>query len=88
MLRRRESRTDVERSLTRLATRWREPTSSWKMSLRGRPRTIRDAVRAICESGITEGGKFVLIAANNMAPCTPVEHVAAIYEAAKEFGRY
>jgi hypothetical protein len=49
---------------------------------------IRDQVRAICQSGIMEGGKFVLIAANNMAPCTPVEHVAAMYEAAREFGRY
>ena len=35
-----------------------------------------------------EGGKFVLIAANNMAPCTPVEHVAAMYQAAREFGQY
>ncbi len=49
---------------------------------------IREAVRAICGSGTMEGGKFVLIAANNMAPCTPVEHVAAMYDAAKEFGRY
>lgn len=49
---------------------------------------IREKVRAICESGIMAGGKFVLIAANNMAPCTPVEHVAAMYDAAKEFGHY
>lgn len=49
---------------------------------------IRDRVRSICQSGIMEGGKFVLIAANNMAPCTPVEHVAAMYQAAQEFGRY
>ena len=35
-----------------------------------------------------DGGKFVLIAANNMAPCTPLEHTRAFYEAAKEFGRY
>ena len=49
---------------------------------------IRDRVRSICQSGIMEGGRFVLIAANNMAPCTPVEHVAAMYEAAREFGRH
>ncbi len=49
---------------------------------------IRDEVQRICRSGVMEGGKFVLIAANNMAPCTPLEHVAAFYEAAKEFGRY
>jgi hypothetical protein len=54
----------------------------------GPPRAIREEVRRICESGVMEGGKFVLIAANNMAPCTPLEHVAAFYEAAKEYGRY
>ena len=49
---------------------------------------IRESVRSICRSGIMEGGKFILIAANNMAPCTPVEHAQALYEAGKEFGRY
>ncbi|MEW6750119.1 MAG: uroporphyrinogen decarboxylase family protein [Candidatus Latescibacterota bacterium] len=49
---------------------------------------IRESVRRICRSGVMEGGRFVLIAANNLAPCTPVEHVVALYEAAKEFGRY
>ena len=49
---------------------------------------IREKVREICGSGIMEGGRFIFIAANNMAPFTPVEHVAAFYEAAKEFGRY
>ena len=49
---------------------------------------IRDQVRDICASGIMEGGKFILIAANNLAPCTPVEHIVGLYDAAKEFGRY
>jgi hypothetical protein len=49
---------------------------------------IRAEVRRICESGVMEGGRFVMIAANNMAPCTPVENVVALYEAAKEYGRY
>lgn len=49
---------------------------------------IRQQVREICASGIMDGGKFIMIAANNMAPCTPVEHVVAFYEAAKHFGRY
>ena len=31
---------------------------------------------------------FILIAANNMAPCTPVEHIVGLYDAAKEFGCY
>ncbi|PJB74126.1 MAG: hypothetical protein CO095_05120 [Armatimonadetes bacterium CG_4_9_14_3_um_filter_58_7] len=54
----------------------------------GPPDAIRNEVRRICESGVMDGGKFVLIAANNMAPCTPLEHTRAFYEAAKEFGRY
>lgn len=28
----------------------------------------------------------MLIAANNLAPCTPVENIIAIYEAAKNMG--
>jgi len=54
----------------------------------GPPSRIRDEVRRICQSGIMDGGKFILIAANNLAPMTPLEHVAALYEAGKEFGRY
>jgi hypothetical protein len=59
------------------------------MTVRDGPvEAIRESVREICQSGVMEGGKFVLIAANNLAPLTPVEHVVAMYEAAKEFGRY
>jgi len=49
---------------------------------------IRAEVREICSSGVMEGGRFTFIAANNMAPFTPVEHVVAFYDAAKEFGCY
>lgn len=54
----------------------------------GTPQEVRQDVKRICESGIMEGGKFVLREGNNMAPCTPVENVAAMYEAGKEYGRY
>jgi len=54
----------------------------------GPPSAIRDEVRRICGSGIMEGGRFVMIAANNLAPCTPVEHVQTLYEACMEFGGY
>jgi len=54
----------------------------------GSPETIRQEVRRICESGVMAGGRFILIAANNLAPCTPLENIAAMYDAAKEFGRY
>ena len=35
-----------------------------------------------------EGRRFILREANNMAPCTPVENIEAMYDAAKEFGKY
>jgi hypothetical protein len=35
-----------------------------------------------------KGGRFVLREANNLAPCTPVENITAMYEAGKEFGVY
>jgi len=59
------------------------------MTLRDGPEEIvRERVRAACESGVMEGGRFIMIAANNLAPCTPVEHVAAMYDAAETYGRY
>ncbi|MCG2661822.1 MAG: hypothetical protein L6437_16445 [Kiritimatiellae bacterium] len=54
----------------------------------GKPEQIRKEVKRICASGIMEGGRFVLREANNMAPCTPIENVEAMYAAGKEFGRY
>ena len=54
----------------------------------GPPEAIRREVKRIMESGIREGGKFVFREANNLAPYTPPEHVAVMYEAVKEFGRY
>lgn len=54
----------------------------------GPPAAIRAEVERICASGIMEGGKFILIAANNLSPCTPLEHTSALYGAAREFGRY
>ncbi len=54
----------------------------------GPPEAIRAEVRRICESGVMEGGKFVFIAANNLAPCTPLEHIEAFYAAVQEYGRY
>ncbi|MFH0796148.1 MAG: uroporphyrinogen decarboxylase family protein [Candidatus Omnitrophota bacterium] len=54
----------------------------------GTPEDVRKEVARICQSGIMEGGRFVLREGNNLAPGTPVENVSAMYEAGKEFGRY
>lgn len=54
----------------------------------GPENAIRDAVKKLCQSGVMKGGKFILHDGNNCAPCTPVSHFKAMYEAGKEFGKY
>jgi len=54
----------------------------------GPPERIAAEVERICESGIMEGGRFILREGNNLAPCTPVEHIAAMYSAGHRYGRY
>jgi len=56
--------------------------------LHGTPEQVEAEARRILESGITEGGRFILREANNLCPCTPVENVTAMYEAARKWGRY
>jgi len=56
--------------------------------LSGTPQAIRQEVRRILGTGVTEGGRFVLREANNLAPGTPMANVAAMYDACKEFERY
>jgi len=54
----------------------------------GTPAEIAAETKAICDSGVMDGKRFVLIAANNLAPCTPIENILAFYAAGKKFGRY
>ena len=54
----------------------------------GSPDEVRNEIRRICGSGVMTGGRFILQEANNLAPCTPVENVEAMYAAGKEFARY
>ena len=54
----------------------------------GTAESIEGSVREICRSGVMEGGKFVMIAANNPAPFTSVENMRALFEATKTWGRY
>lgn len=55
---------------------------------RATPGEVRDEVRRILSTGVMEGGRFVLREANNMSPGIPEENVAAMYHAAREYGRY
>jgi len=55
--------------------------------MRATPAEVRDEVRRILQSGILEGGLFVLREGNNLAPGTPLENTEAMYHAGREFGR-
>jgi len=48
--------------------------------LHGTPDEVAHETRVILESGIADGGRFILREANNLSPGTPTENVAAMYE--------
>jgi uroporphyrinogen-III decarboxylase len=50
------------------------------------PAEVREEVRRILQSGVLEGGMFVLREGNNLAPLTPLANVEAMYRAGREFG--
>jgi uroporphyrinogen-III decarboxylase len=52
------------------------------------PENIYNEARRILESGIMEGGRFILKEANDLAPCTPMDNLNALYQAARTFGIY
>jgi uroporphyrinogen-III decarboxylase len=56
--------------------------------LNGTPQQVRERTKAILQSGVMEGGKFVLREANNLPPCCPGENLRALYECCLEHGRY
>lgn len=49
--------------------------------------TLAESKR-ILESGIMEGGRFILREGNNLSPDVPLANVAEMYQAAKTWGRY
>jgi uroporphyrinogen-III decarboxylase len=54
----------------------------------GPPERLREEVRRILQSGVMEGGRFILHEGNNLPPGTPLEHIAVLYETCKECGAY
>ncbi|MBI5708499.1 MAG: hypothetical protein HZC36_16060 [Armatimonadetes bacterium] len=49
---------------------------------------VRTETRRVLESGIAEGGRFILREGNNLPPDVSPEKCAAMYETVREFGRY
>jgi methylthiol:coenzyme M methyltransferase len=47
---------------------------------RATPDQVREEVLRILDSGIREGGKFILREGNNLAPGTPLENIQMMYD--------
>ncbi len=58
------------------------------MLINATPEQIDAECKRILESGVKEGGKFVLRKGNNLAPNTPIANINAMYEASLKYGRY
>jgi len=54
--------------------------------MRSTPEEVREEVRRILQTGVLQGGFFVLREGNNLAPGTPLENTEALYYAGREFG--
>ncbi len=54
--------------------------------LDGTPDEVTLETKRILESGILEGGRFILREANNLAPNTPLENTEAMYHAGRKYG--
>ncbi len=52
------------------------------------PDQVRQSTRDVLTTGVMQGGRFVLREGNNLAPGTPRENVAAMYETVRAVGRY
>ncbi|MDI6784996.1 MAG: uroporphyrinogen decarboxylase family protein, partial [bacterium] len=56
--------------------------------LKETPEAVEQETKRILQSGIMDGGRFILREGNNLAPYTPLENIAAMYSACKKYGRY
>jgi len=54
----------------------------------GTPEQVAAEARRILESGIMQGGRFILREANDLAPGTPLANLAAMYQTARTHGQY
>ncbi|MBI2193731.1 MAG: hypothetical protein HYU36_17280 [Planctomycetes bacterium] len=52
------------------------------------PDEVWNETRRILQSGIKEGGRFILREGNNLAPDIPLPALSALYQAGKEYGTY
>ncbi|MGB9594963.1 MAG: uroporphyrinogen decarboxylase family protein [Candidatus Poribacteria bacterium] len=56
--------------------------------LNGTPEQVYNRTKEILQSGIMEGGRFILRDANNLPPNVPEENLSAMYNCCLEYGNY
>lgn len=56
--------------------------------LGGPPQAVYNRAKSILQSGIMEGGRFILKEANNLPPCCPEANLMAMYQACLDHGNY
>ncbi|MBN1872801.1 MAG: hypothetical protein JXA33_01110 [Anaerolineae bacterium] len=56
--------------------------------LHGTPEAVYARTKDILQSGIKQGGKFILREANNLPPRVPEGNLAAMYQACLDYGNY
>lgn len=61
---------------------------SIKLLLNGTPDQVAAETKRILQSGIMEGGRFVLREGNDLAPGTPTENLKVMYRTGCMFGQY
>jgi hypothetical protein len=54
--------------------------------LKGSPAEVYHTAETILNSGIRQGGKFIMKEANNLPPCVPIENLQAMYSATRQAG--
>jgi uroporphyrinogen-III decarboxylase len=54
----------------------------------GSPADCAKAAKAVLQSGVMEGGRFILREGNNLPPGVAMEKLAAVYEVCMEYGKY
>jgi len=51
------------------------------------PGALLAETERILNSGILEGGRFILREGNNLPPCSPLENCEAFYQLGRQLGR-
>jgi uroporphyrinogen-III decarboxylase len=67
---------------------WIQGGPTVQLLLHGTPEQVTEEVKRILATGVTEGKRFMLREANNLAPGTPLLNLDAFYRAAVTYGRY